>query len=1116
VIASGQHRLARVQLVNWGTFHGYFDLPVPRAGLLVTGPSGSGKSSMLDALATVLVQPRWIQFNAAAQEGGAGDRSRSLVSYVRGAYKREADESSGEVATSYLRASATWSAVALTFDDAEGGVTTALRLFYLPRGTNASGDLTTLFCLAETPVDVMALAPFAENGIDQRRLKAAHATWLVQSSYSAFAVRLQRRLGLASDQAQRLLHKTQSAKNLTSLDTLLREFMLDEPDTFDLVKSATEQFEELSAAHSSVVDARRQVEALGPMRPIAQERQRWTDARAELAEEREHLESVRLTRHVVRAASEVAQFDTHLSRLAVEIARADEAEQARRDDRDAERAAVDGRGGRELELVEREADNQRARSESVAQARRRAEAKASAVGLRLPDDEQGWPGFLDAVGRASAALVEDGEAREARHRLSGAHSEARRRVENLDADLRALANQRSGLEPALLALRDDLMAATGAPPGRLAFGGELIAVRPEANAWTGAIERVLRPLARTLLVPEDLYPHVSGYVDDRHLGLRLVYARVPARPEPADAPSDGRSLVHKVTVAESPHAAWLAAELAQRFDYACVDSVAELRSVGRGVTLAGQVKHTASRHEKDDRSGVDDRRFWVLGSSREAKRVALEEALATARQQEAAALCERDAAESERDGRREQALALASLGDVSWADVDARGTRDRLGDLERRAAELGRATGLAVARALLERAEAALREAGGVARQLRDKHVRVGADRERTAAHGVRCEVQLAEREPVPDAVASRLDARFGEPAASGVDDAARTVHDELAQAVQTADRRLGNAASRAERLMSGYKNGWPAESADLAVQVDFLPDYLAILDRLEADRLPDFENRFFDLLQGQSRNNIGMLAQRLNNSRREVRARVDPINTSLRRTEYAPGRYLHVRVDDRRLPEVTTFLKDLAEITSGSLEDALGSQLDDQARGRSEQRFLRMRDLLRRMSSAAPEDVRWRSLCLDTRLHVQFIAEVRGEDGRALDYFVGAGGLSGGERQKLVTFCLAAALRYQLAREGADQPTYGLVVLDEAFDKTDPAFTRAGLDVFRSFGFQLLLATPLKMLQTLEDYVGGAAVVLNESGRASRFEVLRFDEADAAAALAEVAAEASGQESLL
>ena len=119
--------------------------------------------------------------------------------------------------------------------------------------------------------------------------------------------------------------------------------------------------------------------------------------------------------------------------------------------------------------------------------------------------------------------------------------------------------------------------------------------------------------------------------------------------------------------------------------------------------------------------------------------------------------------------------------------------------------------------------------------------------------------------------------------------------------------------------------------------------------------------------------------------------------------------------------------------------------------------------------------------------------------DGVQLDVFTGSGGRSGGERQKLVTFCLAAALRFPLAPPGRTGPTYALLVIDEAFDKADHTFTQAGLEVFRSFGFHLLLATPMKMLQTIDDYVGGVVMVTNDSGRRSQVQELPFEADDEA-----------------
>ena len=703
---------------------------------------------------------------------------------------------------------------------------------------------------------------------------------------------------------------------------------------------------------------------------------------------------------------------------------------------------------------------------------------------------------FNARARALASgLTETDADREGRFALASAHSDAQREVDRLTEELRALAGRRSNIDGRLLGVRDALASAGRVEPARLPFAGELIDVRAAEAAWKGAAERVLRPFAQTLLVPDDLYPLVSEYVDGQHLGIRLVYERVPmSAASPEDwGDADRRSLVRKLAVADGECSAWVRGELARRFDYLCVDSVAELRRVRRGVTLAGQVRHSDTRHEKDDRRRVDDRRGWVLGTSTEGKRQALEVDLASARQRAEAERVRRDDADAERGARLDRKRLLTELAALSWSQIDVVAARGRVEALRARHTALLGDPDLAQARAAYERADSALAEAVQSRQALLETRALASASHKDWTLRREQWASSRQGRPTVPDAVAAALGVRLDE-LGTDTDVAAAQLTRLLQDEASEVERRLDNAARRAERLMQSYKGEWPAQGADLAIQVDFLPDYLQVLDGLEGDRLPDFEDRFFGLLQSQARNNIGSLALRINNSRREIRGRIDPINDSLRRTEFAPGRYLHVRVSDRRLPEVTTFLSDLAEITSGSVEDALGSSLSAEERQQAEARFLRMQALLRRLASTETPDVRWRTQCLDTRLHVQFVAEVRDADGHAVDFFTGAGGLSGGERQKLVIFCLAAALRYQLARDGADAPAYGLVVLDEAFDKTDPAFTRAGLEVFQQFGFQLLLATPLKMLQTLEDYVGGAAVVLNESGSGSRLEVMTFE----------------------
>ena len=113
LFAREQFRMTRLQVYNWGTFSGLHDVPISERGFLFVGRSGAGKSTLLDAFSALLTPPRWIDFNAAAREADRSGRDRNLVTYIRGAWAEQKDGESGEIATRYLRAGTTWSALAL-------------------------------------------------------------------------------------------------------------------------------------------------------------------------------------------------------------------------------------------------------------------------------------------------------------------------------------------------------------------------------------------------------------------------------------------------------------------------------------------------------------------------------------------------------------------------------------------------------------------------------------------------------------------------------------------------------------------------------------------------------------------------------------------------------------------------------------------------------------------------------------------------------------------------------------------------------------------------------------------------------------------------------------------
>jgi uncharacterized protein YPO0396 len=329
----------------------------------------------------------------------------------------------------------------------------------------------------------------------------------------------------------------------------------------------------------------------------------------------------------------------------------------------------------------------------------------------------------------------------------------------------------------------------------------------------------------------------------------------------------------------------------------------------------------------------------------------------------------------------------------------------------------------------------------------------------------------------------------------TNLDGRARVVERQIHQAKEAAVAERTRLTKLVEGRLGDFKRRWPLESADWDEALASAPDYLALLRRIEHDGLPHFEERFAAMLKNQSTENLAALNKYADEARRQIRSRMDLVNEGLAEAEFNPGTHLQIEVGERLLPEVQQF----REQVRGVLDNVWTGSLPPTE---AEVRFKVLAGLVRRLSAADPDDRRWREQVLDVRLHVEFVGREIDTAGREVEVYRSGAGKSGGQREKLATTCLAAALRYQLGGREGGLPRFAPVVLDEAFGKADNEFTELAMRIFERFGFQMVVATPLKSVMTLEPFIGGACFVTIEDRKRSGTLRIEYDRAERRLAL--------------
>ncbi|MCK5736782.1 MAG: AAA family ATPase, partial [Spirochaetaceae bacterium] len=186
-------RLKRLELYNWGTFHKkIWKISLNGKNSLLTGDIGSGKSTIVDAVTTLLVPANRISYNKAA---GAGYKERSLRSYVLGYYKTERSDGGSAAKPVALRDGSSYSVILGTFHNEGYNQTVTLAQVFWQKD---AGQPNRFFVVADTELSIEEHFANFGNDIGQlkKQLKKLPQVSPPFNSFPPYAAAFKRRFGI--------------------------------------------------------------------------------------------------------------------------------------------------------------------------------------------------------------------------------------------------------------------------------------------------------------------------------------------------------------------------------------------------------------------------------------------------------------------------------------------------------------------------------------------------------------------------------------------------------------------------------------------------------------------------------------------------------------------------------------------------------------------------------------------------------------------------------------------------------------------------------------------------------------------------------------------------------
>ncbi|MCK5874785.1 MAG: hypothetical protein CVV10_03330 [Gammaproteobacteria bacterium HGW-Gammaproteobacteria-14] len=1062
--------LQSLELFNWGGFVGLHRADIDRGGTAIIGPTGSGKTTLVDALMTLIAaNPK---YNLASTGGHESDRD--LASYIRGV---SGPGDGGEEQSHIARQGKTVTGLAATLSNGENIVRLGALLWFDSTSMSPS-DMKKLWLFSTNPEQTLQewLTVQHEGGMRALRQldKTESGIWTYPSK-KGYLARL-RDFFEVRDNAFSLLNRAAGLKQLNSIDEIFRELVLDDNAQFQRAQEVANSFDDLTAIHEELEIARRQQHSL---EPIKSGWEKYQSNQALLAD-KETLSRILPVWFGEQAhllwKTEAVHLEQQLQKAEAALTTAEELYHNQQQRRDHLNEAYLKLGGADIETLEaliREKQANLARCQHHA-----TDYQRLARSLSLPDTLSREV-VLTNQDQAKKQVQEVAQEYEVAKQNAYEHGSRRYQA---DKDLQALneelteikarpgSNIRADYQRFRALLAEELELAEADLP----FAGELVQVKEHEKVWRGSIERAIGSHRLRILVPPESVKRALNWINSRHNALHVRILEVKSPDKTPLFFEDG--FTRKLDYKNHPYRETIK-ELLAGLDRHCVASPEALHNMPHAMTAEGLMSGNARFFDKQDQKRLSE--DWQTGFDNRDRVAALKREIDTAKAALDAATSAEEKAKASIAVLHQRQASLTALINLDFLQVNVpQAERELQEQQDKHAALTAPESDAAMAKQKLAEAQRHLLELKTESEKCIEHRTQIKTSLEhaekqqskafRRAEPGLKdAERQLAETH-LPTIEPQKL---------HDIDTLEREIDDQLRKELVKLRDARSDLENKLVRAMSDAKREDRGALSEVGRELDDVPEYLNRLTVLIEEALPEKQQRFKDYLTRSSDEGVSQLLSTIEGEVERIEERLEDLNHTLRRVDFQRGRFLQL-VASKVMPEsLRTLNKARNRLNSSRLVDDGG-----------ESQYKALQHIVSLLRDACE---RHRTLgakaLLDPRFRLEFKVSVLDRDsGTLIETRSGSQGGSGGEKEIIASYVLTASLSYALCPDGSNRPLFGTIVLDEAFSRSSHAVAGRIISALGAFHLHALFITPNKEMRLLRKHTRSAVVVHRRGNESS------------------------------